>query len=137
MASGPDPKGAPRASWNPWRGAIFSLGLLLAVAALGFSAVNGYWYWGSRRLADPAEFALKMAYDEVDNLAPVDALGLFRSEETTGLGVPYPPPWVEIDKFHDQSGQRVMVGLIVAGAGLLATAASMLGRPRDLREMAR
>ena len=118
------------AVWNPLRGAIFSLGLLVAAVALAFSVVNVYWFWQYRRLTDPAEFALKMAYDEVDRLSPEEVMGTFRNEEAVGLGVPYPPPWVEYDKIHDESGQRAILGLVVGGAGLVATAGSMLGRSR-------
>jgi hypothetical protein len=119
---------SPPATWNPVRGAIFSLGLLLAASALIFTAVNFYWFWQYRRLADPAEFALKMSYDEVDRMGPDEAVGTFRNEESTGLGVPYPPPWVEYDKIHDESGKRAILGLVIAGAGLVASAGSMLGR---------
>jgi hypothetical protein len=128
-ASAPD--SAPRAVWSPWRGAIFSLGLAATVAAFIFSAVNMYWFWKYRRLSDPAEFALRMANDEVDRMNPEEVVGTFRNDEAVGLGVPYPPPWVEFDKYHDESGQRALLGLVVAGAGLVAAAVSMVGRPKN------
>jgi hypothetical protein len=38
---------------------------------------------------------------------------------------------VEFDKYHDESGQRALLGLVVAGAGLVAAAVSMVGRPKN------
>ena len=122
------PEEKPRPAWSAWRGAAFSLGLLLAVISLAYAAYNAYWYYASMRLADPAEFALSYSYGEIDSLAPVDALAHFRNEESAGLGVPNEPPWVAIDKLHSDTGQRAIVSLIVAGLALVATAASMMGR---------
>jgi hypothetical protein len=124
VAESAAPAAAP---WNPARGAIFSLGLLVAVGALLFTSYQGYWFFITRRTQDPAAIQLQMEFDHIDHLTPVDSMGLFRSEEKSGLGEPSPPRWAEIDKLHESSRRLGIIGMIVAGVGLLATAGSMVG----------
>jgi hypothetical protein len=113
------------------RGAIFSLGLLVAVVAILFSSYHGYWFYLTTKTADPAAMQLDNEHQHIDHLSAVDTLQLFRQEEREGLGEPNPPAWTEIDKLHVSSRWWGIAGLIVAGAGLLATAASMLGTPKQ------
>jgi hypothetical protein len=125
------PAEAPKPpAWNPARGAIFSLGLFVAAAALFYSGVQGYFFRISQRTQDPAAIQLGIENEHIDHLSHVDAMSLFRQEEKEGLGQPTPPYWTEIDKLHEASGRKAILGLIVAGVGLLATAGSMVGRPK-------
>lgn len=126
-------EGQPRATWSTARGAIFSLGLLVSVVAICFSAYNGFIFWQTRRLADPAEYERQAAYKEIDAMNPEGTLAKFRQEESMGLGEPYPPFWTHIDKYHADSRTRTILGIVAAGAGLLATAGSMFGRGKSAR----
>src|SRR5688572_6227512 len=47
-------------SWSPVRGAIFSLGLLLAATAVLFSGFQGYWYYITNIQHDPAAVQLEI-----------------------------------------------------------------------------
>jgi hypothetical protein len=122
-----------RTTWSPTRGAVFSLGLFVAVAALLFSGFNGYWFFITRRVQDPAKVQLTVEAEHIDHLSPVESMFWFRQEEREGLGDPSPPEWTVIDKQHESSRRWGIAGLIVAGAGLLATAGSMVGRSRSNR----
>jgi hypothetical protein len=119
------------AGWSTARGMVFSIGLLLAVVGSLFAAYQGLQFWRSRRLSDPVEFERQFAYQQVDAQNAVETLGEFRREEHLGLGQPYPPLWTEIDKLHLQARQWLIAGIVMAGVGLLATAGSMMGRPKS------
>lgn len=114
--------------WSTWRGTTFSLGLVVMAIALGFVAVNGYWFWASRRLGDPAKFELESVLHQVEHLSALEIITEFRTEAQAGLGEPFPPVWTHIDRFHEESRNRMIVAAIVMGLGLLATGSSMLGR---------
>ncbi len=128
-----DLPGEPKVpAWNPARGAIFSLGLLLAVGAFLVTGFNGYWFLITRRTVDPAAYQLSLEHEHIDHLTLVESMTMFRQEEKSGLGEPSTPPWAEIDALHASSRRWAILGMIVAGAGLLATAGSMLGRAKKV-----
>lgn len=118
------------ASWSPARGAIFSLGLFVAAAGVSLSAVHGYWFYITTRSEDPAVVQLEIEHHRIDHLSPVDSVQLFRQEESEGLGEPNPPEWTKIDEQHESSRRWGIIGMFVAGTGLLASAGSMVGRSK-------
>ncbi|HUE70215.1 MAG TPA: hypothetical protein VMP01_04935 [Pirellulaceae bacterium] len=116
--------------WSPTRGAIFSLGLFVAAAGVFFSVYHGYWFYITTRYEDPAAIQLGTEHQHIDHLSLVDSVQLFRQEASEGLGDPNPPAWTAIDKKHESSRRWGIIGMIVAGAGLLASAGSMVGRSK-------
>lgn len=121
----------PAASgWPVWKGAAFSLGLLLAVAGILFAAWNARTFWMTRRLADPEALAIESQWAEVDAFTPEIALQFFRQEANQGLGEPMPMYWEEIDKLHADARQWMIVGVVAAGIGLLAAAMPLMVRAK-------
>jgi hypothetical protein len=118
------PQGTP---WNATRGTIFSTGLFVALIAALFSGYHGYWFFVTTRTEDPAAIQLQQEHHNIDHLSAADAVQLFRQEEEQGLGEPNPPFWTEIDKKHESSRYWGIIGMIVVGVGLLASASSMIG----------
>ena len=112
--------------WPVWKGAVFSLGLLLAVAALLFTAWNARMFWMTRRLADPEALAIANEWAQIDSLTPEDTLQFFRQEANQGLGEQSPTYWAAIDEAHENARQWMVLGVMVAGIGLLAAAMPLM-----------
>lgn len=123
---------AESSEWNPVRGIMFSLGMLLSLIAAVLICYHLYTYWvvwdgGEAWKQDH----LKEMRDGVDYLAPADALDEFQNMATKGLTVDGVPPWSQVATMRESSRRWLLGALVTLGIGLVSLTASLIGAGRS------
>ena len=114
-----------RRSWNPTRGVLFAVGLVLVLAGL-IVAGNAGIRWATATVPPPPVVNAGPVLAEVDTLSSADTWDAWIDLRNNGLG-PYMPTAKFMVEAALQHIFRVMVaGLTVAGAGLVIAVVSML-----------
>jgi hypothetical protein len=121
-----DPGAKPaRRSWNPTRGVLFAVGLVLVLGGL-IVAGNAGIQWATATVPPPPAVNVEPVLAEVDALSPAGAWDAWLDLRNNGLG-PYMPTAKFMVEAALQHIFRVMVGgLVVAGAGFAMAMVSML-----------
>jgi hypothetical protein len=123
---------AESSEWNPVRGIMFSLGMLLSLIAAVLICYHLYTYWvvwdgGEAWKQDH----LKEMRDSVDYLAPADALAEFQDMATKGLTVDGVPPWSQVATMRESSRRWLLGALVTLAVGLVSLTASLIGAGRS------
>ena len=124
----------PKRSWNPTRGVVFALGLVVALVGLCVAGVAGFG-WVNAKIPPPPTVDLEAILAEVDAFVPAAAWDDWVDLRNNGLGA-YVPPARFLAERSLQRVFRIMVGgFVVLAAGLAMAVFSMLmpgtqGRPK-------
>lgn len=117
----------PMRSWNPTRGVVFALGLVVALAGLAAAGVAGFG-WVNTKIPPAPTADAEARVAEVDALVAAAAWDAWLDLRNNGLG-PYVPPAKFLAELSLQRMFRVMVGgFVVLAVGLAMAVSSMLMR---------
>jgi hypothetical protein len=129
----PDKAAIERAAgrqWSPLQGAMFSIGLLVAVVSLG---VVGYTLWNYVQATpytrDPSQEIIAYEGGQIDQLPAADSLDVFYEMRDQGLGEVGTPPWIQWQQVVAEQ-RTLMIGAGIAAAiGLLAAISAFFIKP--------
>ena len=117
----------PQRSWNPTRGVVFALGLVVALVGLSLAGVAGFG-WVNAKIPPPPVVDAEATLAELDGLVPAAAWDAWVDLRNNGIG-PYVPPAKFMAELSVQRVFRVMVGgFVVLAVGLAMAVGSLLLR---------
>jgi hypothetical protein len=131
----PDEAAKKRAAgrqWGPVQGALFSVGTLVLVIALGIVIYTFVQY---RRIQaagitqDPTPVINQYEAQQIDEFTLMQALEVFEEFRTQGLGEKHEPYWISAQKAVAQQRTLMVWCGGFAAAGVLAIACALLIRP--------
>jgi hypothetical protein len=121
-ARGPQP-----AAWSPLQGALFSIGILVAVIAGMAAGYCGYAV-AQIEVREPTAAQFAEADEHFDSI-PLDKMYEIYSEARAhGLGSPQPPAYVQAKRVEDAFVRYTIVASTIAGAGVLMALSSFFIR---------
>lgn len=117
----------PKRSWNPTRGVVFALGLVIALVGLAAAAVTGF-NWLNAKIPPPPTVDYQGLSAEVDALVPVAAWDAWLDLRDNGLGAYVPPAKFMVELSLQRMWRVIVGGFVVLAVGLVMVVGSMLMR---------
>ncbi len=129
----PDKAALQRAAgrqWSPLQGAMFSIGLLVAVVSLGVVAYTSWVYMQAAPYTrDLTPEINQFEGQQIDQLSLNDSLSMFYEMREQGLGEVGMPPWVHFQHVVAEQQTLMISAGIAAAIGLLAAVGSLFMGP--------
>jgi hypothetical protein len=123
-------RSVPARNWSPLRGALFSLGLLVAVVAAAVGAFTLLQHSiVAKFTVDRTAAYVEHDARQIDRLPAADSLDLFRHWQAEGLGEQVAPDWVQAQRVADMLRRRMILCGVAVVAGLGAALGSVWLRP--------
>jgi uncharacterized membrane protein YedE/YeeE len=116
---------APRRAWNPVRGTMFALGVILVLLGLLAAAAGGIG-WSRIDTATPPEEDLDELLASLDGMGPSAAWDIWQGMRDRGLGPYRPPAHVEARQWAAYYRGVMLGGLGVVAVGAVVTACPLL-----------
>jgi hypothetical protein len=118
-----DTAAARRSGWNPLRGMLFALGLLIAAVSLGFAGVAAI-AWLRTEVPEPPAENLEMALTMIDGLDASGSWDAWVDLRDNGLGPYRPPVSYLVLEAKNRMLRIVLAGLIAFAVGIVTAAAA-------------
>ena len=120
-----EPQVKQQRSWNPFRGTLFALGLVLV--ALGLAAAAGCGIgWAMVDTTEPPAEDLEPVLKAIDAVGPSDSWDIWVDMRDKGLGPYYLPEHVMARRGAQNLRWLMMIGLAVAATGVVISTGSLL-----------
>jgi hypothetical protein len=121
---------APERNWSQLNGAIFTSGLLAAIAAGVLLALAVMQYVQVAEFTqDRTSLVVEHDAQYIDRMAADETIEVFRDWQAEGLGQQEAPPWVHAQRVASSLKQRIIVLGIVAIFGIIAAIGAVMFRP--------
>jgi hypothetical protein len=116
--------------WSKLQGAMFSIGLLVAVVSLGIVAYTFVEYWQATPYTrDMTPEINEFEGQAIEQLSAIEAYDLFVQMRDEGLGEAGTPPWVQVQKLVAEQRALMIGSGIAAAIGILSVVAALVMRP--------
>ena len=119
-----EPQTTRQRSWNPLRGTLFALGLVLIVLGL-LVAVGGGVGWASIDITKPPAEDLEPVMAAIDAVGPSESWDIWTDMRDKGLGTYFVPSHVVARQAAKNLRWLMMIGLAVVAVGAVVSAGSL------------